>query len=212
MKFIFIFALFVLFQVTKSDATDLRGQLVHNINGTYVPLGGVRVDLMVYNGKSWEMTTYAFSGKDGFYFFINCKPGITFTLRVYGNYFPSKPLVMQDLSPNNYQDVPAIDPPSLVDEKSQTKFITKDDPAPFYKNYAIRLNQVANQKQFVNIDFLIINSEHVQQIQNVDIDLGGSKTVNSPDGAFSFNISVTAFHKDARAADFVIETFSNKQP
>jgi hypothetical protein len=94
--------------VGQANATNIRGQLVRNIGGKYQPLSNVRVDLMVWNGRAWSIYSYAITGQDGFYYFINFPPGLTFCVSVMGHYYPNQPLMVQSLAPQYYQDVPAI--------------------------------------------------------------------------------------------------------
>jgi len=92
----------------RAKATNLRGQLVRNIGGTYRPLANVRVDFMVWNGTGWAPYSYAITGGDGFYYFLNFSPGLKFCVAVLGHYYPNQPLTIQNLSPQFYQDIPAI--------------------------------------------------------------------------------------------------------
>lgn len=104
-----VFTLAFVFIAHIAFGTNLRGQLVRNINGVYYPLGGVRVDLMVWNGQSWIDASYAITGNDGFYFFINCAPNTIFCISVFGHYYPpQQPLTIQNLAPQYYQDIPVI--------------------------------------------------------------------------------------------------------
>ena len=108
MKTLIVICLLATLAVGRAAATNLRGQVVRNVNGYYYPLAGVRVELMVYDGRAWQLGSYAFTGPDGFYFFINFNPGITFAIRINGYYFPPQPLVIQNILPPFYQDIPVI--------------------------------------------------------------------------------------------------------
>jgi hypothetical protein len=111
MKHLFIaFIILLTFNVEMAKATNLRGQIVRYADGRYYPLANVRVDFMLWNGRTqkWEVNSYAVTGADGFYYFMNFQPGITFCISVLGRFYPPKPLVTQSLPPNSYQDVPVI--------------------------------------------------------------------------------------------------------
>jgi hypothetical protein len=94
--------------IGKAHATNIRGQIVRYVNGRYYPLPNVRVDFMVWNGQAWVLSAYAITGADGFYYFINFAPGVTFCVSVLGRFYPLKPLITQNLAPQFYQDVPVI--------------------------------------------------------------------------------------------------------
>ena len=109
MKHLFIaFIILLTFNVETVKATNLRGQIVRYSAGRYYPLANVRVDFMVWNGRAWELNSYAITGADGFYYFMNFQPGLTFCISVLGRYYPPQPLVIQNLPSNYYQDVPVI--------------------------------------------------------------------------------------------------------
>ena len=105
MKYFIILCLLFCLYSSRTNATNLRGQLVRNVNGTYLPLPGVRVELMIFDGREWVLFSYAITGNDGFYFFMNFRPGITFCVRVFGYYYPPQPMVSADVY---YQDIPPI--------------------------------------------------------------------------------------------------------
>lgn len=92
--------------IKTASATNIRGQLVRNYNGMFYALPGVRVDLMVWNGQSWVDVSYAVTGNDGFYFFINLSPGTIFCINVFGRFYPAQsPLQVANVA---LQDVPVI--------------------------------------------------------------------------------------------------------
>jgi len=109
MRFILIFLLGLFFSISI-NATNLRGQVVrYNPNtGTYYPLGGVRVDLIIWNGSQWIDLSYAVTGQDGFYYFINVYPGYAFRVQVFNNLFPAQPLTVLQVNPPYYQDIPWV--------------------------------------------------------------------------------------------------------
>lgn len=101
-------ALSVLLVCPKARATNIRGQVVRNTNGTFRPLPNVKVELMIWDGRQWNVKSYTITGGDGFYFFVNVSPGLTFCLRVMGHYYPYRPLTVQNVSSSSYQDLPVI--------------------------------------------------------------------------------------------------------
>jgi hypothetical protein len=109
MKSLTIILIIFLAMITgKVNATNLRGQIVRNIGGTYQPLPATRVDLMVWSNNKWTSYSYAITGADGFYYFNNFPPGATFCLLVLGHYYPPKPLQILNIPPPQYQDLPVI--------------------------------------------------------------------------------------------------------
>jgi len=92
----------------NAGATNLRGQIVHNVNGQYSPLSGTRVDLVTWNGTAWVTYSYAVTGADGFYYFMNFPPGLKFLLLVAGHYYPPQSITILALPANSYQDMPVI--------------------------------------------------------------------------------------------------------
>ncbi|WP_179414302.1 hypothetical protein HDF19_01970 [Mucilaginibacter sp. E4BP6] len=111
MKRTFIFILFITLILSSRivEATNLRGQLIRNYNGQNYPLQQTRVDLLFWNiqAQRWDDVGFAITGNDGFYYFVNLSPGVTFCLLILGRYYPAQPLMVQDNSPY-YQDLPLI--------------------------------------------------------------------------------------------------------
>jgi hypothetical protein len=109
MKKVFIsIVVFTLLLAGRAGATNLRGQIVHNVSGGYTPAPGTRVDLVTWNGTAWTSYSYAVTGTDGYYYFMNFPPGLKFLLLVGGHYYPLQPLVIATLPGNSYQDMPVI--------------------------------------------------------------------------------------------------------
>ncbi len=110
MKAFVIGVLFVLCFCKSAKATNLRGQLVrYNPNyGNYFPLPGVRVDLMVWNGVQWIDLSYAVTGNDGFYYFVNIQPGATFQIAVFGQFKLGQPMSVGQIAPPYFEDIPVI--------------------------------------------------------------------------------------------------------
>jgi len=102
--------LLVFLLATTCEATNLRGQVLryNAYTRTYFPLSGVRVDLWIFNGQQWVDLSYAVTGPDGSYFFLNLAPGILFRLQVFGNFFPPQPLSVLQIYPPNFQILPNI--------------------------------------------------------------------------------------------------------
>jgi hypothetical protein len=69
---------------------------------------GIRVDLFVWNGQQWVNWSYAITGDDGFYYFVNVQPGATFCIQVGGKYYPPHPEKISDTAPPNYQDIQPV--------------------------------------------------------------------------------------------------------
>ncbi|MDB4921823.1 hypothetical protein [Mucilaginibacter sp.] len=110
MKTIFIVVLFILSFCKNVAATNLRGQIVrYNPDyGRFFPLPGVRVDLMVWNGTQWIDLAYSVTGNDGFYYFANLQPGGTFQIAVFGQFKLSQPMVIGQVNPPYFEDIPVI--------------------------------------------------------------------------------------------------------
>jgi len=95
--------------VSNANATNLRGQVVRNSGGRYVPLANTRVDLMYWNGSTWVSTSYAITGADGFYYFNNLPPNTRFSILVLGHIYPSaQGSVIGNIAPPGYQDMAVI--------------------------------------------------------------------------------------------------------
>lgn len=109
MKAILLFLWSILIAMAV-NATNLRGQVVrYNANTrTNYALGGVRVDLIVWNGNQWVDISYAITGQDGFYYFINVSPGSVFRVQVFNNLFPAQPITVIPVNPPYYQDIPWV--------------------------------------------------------------------------------------------------------
>ncbi len=107
MKYLIVVALLML-TYKAANATNLRGQVVHNVSGKYYPLANTRVNFMVWDNQQWVFRAYAITGNDGFYFFANFTPGLVFCIQVMGGYYPPAPLTVQNLPTNSYQDIPVI--------------------------------------------------------------------------------------------------------
>jgi 5-hydroxyisourate hydrolase-like protein (transthyretin family) len=99
-------------QVKPVSAISLRGQIVKNVGGQLLPAAGVRVDLMIWNGKAWTDVSYAVTDSNGFYFFLNLTTpaGTSFCMNISGRYFPSQsPFTIQATpSADGYQDIQVI--------------------------------------------------------------------------------------------------------
>ena len=111
MKHLFIaFIILLTLNVETVKATNIRGQVVRNIKGRYYPLANVRVDFMLWNRQErrWQVNSYAITGADGFYYFVNFQPGMTFCISILGHYYPPQPLITQNLPSYSYQDLPVI--------------------------------------------------------------------------------------------------------
>jgi hypothetical protein len=110
MKLFISTLIFISFFVQKTSATNLRGQVVRydSYTGRYYPLAGVRVDFWIYNGAQWIDLSYAVTGQDGFYYFINIAPGYAFRVQVFNVFYPAQPLTIMNISPPYYQDIPLI--------------------------------------------------------------------------------------------------------
>ncbi|HZY39687.1 MAG TPA: hypothetical protein VFE53_23690 [Mucilaginibacter sp.] len=107
-KIVVIIMFFAALAAVKPTATNLRGQIVQNVNGHYQPAANVRVDLVTWNGAAWTSYSYALTGADGFYYFSNFPPGMRFLLLVSGHYFPKAPQTINAEPPGTYQDLPVI--------------------------------------------------------------------------------------------------------
>jgi hypothetical protein len=109
MKKVFIIIVaFTLLLAGRAAATNLRGQVVHNVGGQFSPLAGTRIDLVTWNGTAWTSYSYAITGADGFYYFMNFPTGLRFLLLVAGHYYPLQPLSIFAPPASGYQDLPAI--------------------------------------------------------------------------------------------------------
>lgn len=91
-------------------ATNLQGQVLrlNPQTGSYFPLVGVRVDLWIFNGQQWVDLSYAVTGANGSYLFVNVPPGLSFRMQVFGNFFPAQALVVMNVYPPYVQTVPSI--------------------------------------------------------------------------------------------------------
>jgi len=99
MKHYILAGIFLLiFAFGRADATNLRGQVVRNVGGRYVPLANTRVDLMFWNGSQWVSTSYAITGADGFYYFMNLQPATRFCIMVLGHYYPPQASVIANIA------------------------------------------------------------------------------------------------------------------
>jgi hypothetical protein len=107
-KLFVIIAVFCALIAGKAGATNLRGQIVHSVGGQYSPMPGTRVDLVTWNGRAWVSYSYAITGADGFYYFMNFPPGLRFLLLVAGHYYPPQSITILTLPANAYQDMPVI--------------------------------------------------------------------------------------------------------
>src|ERR1700688_4918424 len=102
MKKIFILLMTFVLSIASINATTIRGKLLRaNTSGT-MPLSGVRVDLMIWNGQTWVDKAFAITGNDGFYYFVNFQPGQLFKLKILDRFYPADPLRILDIS--SYQD------------------------------------------------------------------------------------------------------------
>lgn len=109
MKKIMILLCFCLLWLTTVTATNLRGQVVRNAGGSFVPLAQVRVDIMVMSGGQWTVSATAITGSDGFYFFLNFPAGQTFCLSVLGHFYPvNSPLISLPVTAPGFQELPVI--------------------------------------------------------------------------------------------------------
>ena len=95
------------------QATNLRGRIL--TNGGQMPLGNIRVDLMIFNPniRQWQDVSYAITGADGFYYFLNFFPNQLFYISVAGRFYPPQqnPLVIIAIDPTlppYYEDIPPI--------------------------------------------------------------------------------------------------------
>ena len=91
-----------------TNATDLRGQILHNSASGSEPAASVRVDLFIWDRGQWVNWSYAITGQDGFYYFVNIQPGATFCVQVNGKFYPDNAVVVQTKAPHDYQDIPRI--------------------------------------------------------------------------------------------------------
>ncbi|MEO8962386.1 MAG: hypothetical protein ABI325_10915 [Ginsengibacter sp.] len=105
----FIIIICIFFFFGEVSATNLRGQVVRydSYSGRYYPLAGVRVDFWIFNGK-WVDMSYAISGSDGFYYFMNVSPGYSFRVQVFNVFYPQQPLTLLNILPPNFQDIPFV--------------------------------------------------------------------------------------------------------
>ena len=107
-NFILILITLLLFNISV-NATNIRGRLLRNNQyGVPMTLGGIRVDIIIWNGNQWISAAYAITGSDGFYYFLNFAPGVSFYIKVFGTFYPSQPLMIQRIVPPYYQDVSPI--------------------------------------------------------------------------------------------------------
>jgi len=103
---LFLFASLVL-SITVS-ATNLRGEIMRQGNSGPFPLANTRVDLMIWNGQQWIDASFAITGADGFYYFVNFSPGTLFFIKVFERFYPPQPLTILNILPPYYQDLPII--------------------------------------------------------------------------------------------------------
>ena len=105
---IFFFSIVLIFNINTASATNLRGKLVRATGSQNYPLAQTKVELLFWNGNGWDNKGYAITGNDGFYFFVNITPGPRFCLLILGRYYPATPMIVQDIAPPDYQDLPLI--------------------------------------------------------------------------------------------------------
>ena len=108
MKKVVILSIVFLGIFYHANATNLRGQVVHNFQNGTSPAAGIRVDLYIWKGGQWVDWSYAITGNDGFYYFVNLQPGATFCIQVAGKFYPPDALTISNITPPNYQDIPPI--------------------------------------------------------------------------------------------------------
>jgi hypothetical protein len=96
-----------------AGATNLRGRIL--TNGGQYPMANIRVDLMIFNPnmRQWQDVSFAVTGADGFYYFLNFFPNQLFYVSVAGRFYPPQqnPLVILAINPEEppyYEDIPAI--------------------------------------------------------------------------------------------------------
>lgn len=101
-----IFTVFVLLlNISPVHATDLRGKIEGRNAYTpqSFPVGGAKVDIWQWNGKSWNLAFTYVTGYDGMYYIQNMMPG-SYNIQINGtSYF--YPLVVY---PIPRQDIPPI--------------------------------------------------------------------------------------------------------
>ena len=105
-KVVLIILIFAAVAAVKPAGTNLRGQIVQ-ISGGH-PLANIRVDLETWNGKAWVSYSYAVTGADGYYYFMNFPQGLNFLLLVSGRYYPTSALTIGTVPAGTYQQLPVI--------------------------------------------------------------------------------------------------------
>lgn len=108
MKKLVILSILFLGIFCHANATNLRGQILHNFQHGASPAAGIRVDLFIWNGQQWVNWSYAITGDDGFYYFVNVQPGANFCIQVGGKYYTPHPEKISDTAPPNYQDIQPV--------------------------------------------------------------------------------------------------------
>lgn len=95
MKRIIVILSILLFVSTNVNATNLRGQIAHATpSGAFNPVANVKVDIYLRENGKWKYWSCAYTGNDGFYYFVNFSPGTVFCLKVSGRFYPPQPLVI----------------------------------------------------------------------------------------------------------------------
>ena len=107
-KLLLIIMVFAALATVKPAGTNLRGQLVQNVGGHLSPVANTRVDLETWNGTAWTSYSYAVTGANGFYYFMNFPTGLKFLLLVSENYYPLQPITIATEPAGTYQDLPVI--------------------------------------------------------------------------------------------------------
>jgi hypothetical protein len=109
-KKMFIFLCCFFFFAVAALATNLRGRVLRfdPVTKNYSPLVNARIDITIWNGTKWVETGYAFTGKDGFYYFVNFSPGSQFRVKAQGKFYPPQALFIQNILPPYYQEIPQI--------------------------------------------------------------------------------------------------------
>lgn len=110
MKAFTIAILLCLCFVSRSSATNLRGQVVrYNPNyGTTLPVPGITVNLYVWNGQQWFNLAYAVTGNDGLYYFYNVSPGATFQIVIFNQFRLQQAMGVAVVYPPYFEDIPVI--------------------------------------------------------------------------------------------------------
>jgi hypothetical protein len=107
-RLILLTGLFSLLIFQTAKATNLRGQLLryNSYTGTNMPLAGVRVDLMIWNGAQWVDVGYSITGNDGLYYFVNVQPGVAIQILVFNRFIFTQPIGVGAINPPYFQDLP----------------------------------------------------------------------------------------------------------